>query len=144
MKSKTNKTKYDDLLFYRCIPAALNTLFVVPLNAPFSIIKRLPDASNCEISAVKIQKTLCSTVNNGANGTVYAIIPRNDGTQTVLIKHLCGIYSRYDNIYDCDLVENTPINQGAPIGLTGKDGENKFSINFSIVLDTNEVFFGAQ
>lgn len=140
MVSKTNKTGYDDTLFFRCIPNAIKTLFILPVDAPFAIKNNAPESSNYEISAVKIQTAHCRPVYNSATGTVCAVTVQENNTKSVLIKHQCSLYSRYDNLIDCHLKTGLTVSQGQQIAQTGKD-ENGFSIQFSLLLDINEILF---
>ena len=142
MRSKNNKTGYDDTLFFRCIPNAIKTLFVLPVEAPFKCINKASESSNHEISAVKIQTAQCRPVYNSANGTVFSII-QTGKTKTVLIKHQCSLYSRYDNLVDCNLKAGVAIPQGLQIAQTGKDG-NGFGIQFSLLIDINEILFSQK
>ena len=142
MHSKTNKTGYDDTLFFRCIPNAIKTLFILPVDAPFKCINKAPESSNHEISAVKIQTAQCRPVYNSANGTVFSVIQAGK-TKTVLIKHQCSLYSRYDNLVDCDLKAGVTIPQGLQIAQTGKDASS-YSIQFSLLIDINEILFSQK
>lgn len=143
MVSKTNKTGYDDTLFFRCIPNAIKTLFTLPVDAPFAIKNKAPESSNYEISAVKIETTHCRPVYNSATGTVCAVTVQENTTKSVLIKHQCSLYSRYDNLVDCNLKADVKVAQGQQIAQTGKD-ENGFGIQFSLLIDINEILFNQK
>lgn len=143
MKSKTNKTGYDDTLFFRCIPNAIKTLFILPVNAPFFIKNRAPESSIYEISAVKIQTEHCRPVYNSANGTVLSVLNETDAitgrkVKKVIIKHPCSLYSKYENLADCSLKVGASIPQGQQIAQTGKD-KDSYSITFSLLIDINEI-----
>ena len=142
MFSKTNKTGYDDTLFFRCIPNAIKTLFVLPVAMPFTVKNKASESPNYEISAIKIQTMHCRPVYNSAGGTVFSVI-QTDKTKTVIIKHQCSLYSRYDNLVDCNLKTGAAIPQGQQIAQTGKDGTG-FSINFSLLIDINEILFNQK
>ncbi|MBO4759602.1 MAG: peptidoglycan DD-metalloendopeptidase family protein [Spirochaetaceae bacterium] len=109
---------------------------------PFTVKNKASESPNYEISAIKIQTMHCRPVYNSAGGTVFSVI-QTDKTKTVIIKHQCSLYSRYDNLVDCNLKTGAAIPQGQQIAQTGKDGTG-FSINFSLLIDINEILFNQK
>ena len=91
MKKISNKTDYEDALFYNVINAALKTLFVSPVAEGISAVK---DTRNSEkIKSAEIITHKSQPVVAVANGVVFGI-----DSNFLTIEHEQGIFSSYFNL----------------------------------------------
>ncbi|MCQ2088179.1 MAG: M23 family metallopeptidase [Bacilli bacterium] len=114
MKSKTNKTNYDDKLFYQAIISSLDQLIANPAKEELKALEH----------SVQISHSKPFHVFATAPGTIS--IKDNE----IRILHENNISSVYTNVVpSADLINGQKINQNEEIGQCIKDCEIRIEIN---------------
>lgn len=120
MKSPSNKTKYDDKLFFQIISDSLKKLFICPCEKPFTIKKT-------KNTNIQIEKTGTHPVLSSAAGKII-----HTSEDTLILEHENNLYTKYTNIRPT-LSTKEKIKQGIKIA----EFTNTFS--FSILIKPTDL-----
>lgn len=128
MKSLSNKTEYDDELFYNTITSSLKTIFICPIEENYTILSK-----NCyhDIKGIIIETEKPVPVRAVADAKVQLVQTTDQGS-LIILEH-SQIITGYSFLQSVKAIENTPIKQGEIIGYTQK-------LNFAIHLDPSLLF----
>lgn len=126
MKSETNKTDYDDELFYEVITASMKTILSSPLNKPFKIEEISADNGKQDI---KLIPEKAAKVKASAAGIIEKVEKTVDGAALIVICHRNSIKTFYAPVHNCDLIAGNKIKQGDILGIATR---LFFSIDFPV------------
>ena len=130
MKSLSNKTEYDDELFYNTITSSLKTIFQCPIEGPYSITSHNDTGtSRKELVIITEKQTQVKAV---ADGNVIAVINTDEGS-IISIEHYNKIFTMYYYLKGSTVKEHTKIKQGEILGYTTE-------LNFKIDFDPSLLF----
>mgnify|MGYP003331328448 CR=1 FL=1 len=126
MRSLSNKTNYDDELFYNTITSSLKTVFICPVEGPYKIKNK----NNNQKLLIQAEKTI--PVKAAADGTVIQVQTSEQET-TIILEHKNKIVTKYTPLKSSPIKPKTKVSQGDILGYAKE-------FTFTIRIDSSILF----